>query len=136
MEGMRKTIFLIALCFFAVLGLILTIVSCVLNKNAYPLLLVIMYVVVFIPDWICRRAHFDERECCVEHCSDRYETYISTGHFFTAFLGVSGISLPIVLFRAGLLLESAFILSLVGIVLFVASVVAFIHGFYIKEDGF
>jgi len=132
---LRRTVFLVALCFFAVVGLILTIVSCVTNGNAYPLLLVIMYVSVFLPDLICRKAHFDERENCVNCCSDRRETYISTGHFFTSILGVSGIALPIVLFRAGLLCTSAFVMSLVGIALFVICVIAFVEGYLNMEES-
>jgi len=93
-----------------------------------------MYVCVFIPDLVCRNAHFDEREGCVSMCSDRYDTYISTGHFFTSILAVSGVALPIVLFRAALLVTSAFVLSLVGIALFSICVVVFFEGYYIKED--
>ena len=62
-----------------------------------------MYISVFLPDFLCRHGHFDERENCAEFCSERNDTYISTGHFFTAVLGVSGIALPIVLYRAALL---------------------------------
>ena len=93
-----------------------------------------MYISVFLPDFLCRHGHFDERENCAEYCSERNDTYISTGHFFTAVLGVSGIALPIVLYRAALLTTTSFVLSFIGMALFLACVVAFIHLFYIEDE--
>lgn len=95
-----------------------------------------VYVAAILPELMCRKCHFEEREGCQSCCTDRYETYVSTGHFFTSVLAVTGIALPIVLFRASALTFTPFILSLVGIALFIVCCVVFVQCFYIKDDDF
>ena len=93
-----------------------------------------MYLIACLPELMCHKCHFEERDRCQTCCTDRYETYVSTGHWFTSVLVVTGIALPIVMFHADVLTVVPFVLSLVGIVLFVVCCVVFFHLFYIKDE--
>lgn len=88
-----------------------------------------------LPEVLCRRCHFEEREFCMEHLTEKRSAYISTGKWFTSFIAVSGVALPIVLHRVELISGLAFWLSFSGMVVFVVSFIVFVQAFYVKDGG-
>lgn len=106
-----KTI--IGLAFILASGILAIILSCALDNNWLPLLVVLTYILGPIPNSICRRIVRDEE----------IKGVLEIGYFATSLFIVSGFGLPVVLnrlaylnndFRAEIITNQATILSLSG----------------------
>lgn len=120
-----KTI--IALSFVLAVGFLLVILSCALWKVYYPLLVVATYVLAPLPNWIASRCANPD-----DFSDSPAAALLDVGRFFTGFLVVMGIALPIVLAHSSLISVGAMIMSVVGGLLIYGTIVSF--GMFFQEE--
>jgi Vacuolar protein sorting 55 len=118
--GMRT---IIGLAFILASGILAIILSCALDNNWLPLLVVLTYVFAPIPNAICKRIVQDED----------IKGVLEAGYFITSIFIVSGFGLPIVLNRANIITDHATVLSLSGGILIYATIVAYMKCFGTQE---
>ncbi|TDZ12961.1 Vacuolar protein sorting-associated protein 55 [Colletotrichum sidae] len=120
-----KTI--IALSFVLAVGFLLVILSCALWKVYYPLLVVATYVLAPIPNWICSRCANPD-----DFVESSGAAVLDLGRFFTGFLVVMGIALPVVLAHSNLIQVEAMVMSIIGGLLIYGTIISF--GMFFQED--
>ncbi|KAF2858457.1 vacuolar protein sorting 55 [Piedraia hortae CBS 480.64] len=127
MAGLKT---IIILSFVLAIGILLVILSSALWQNYLPLLVVGVYIVAPIPNWICSRA--GQRFDILDAEQGNYE---DLGRFLTAFFVVMGIALPLVLFHTDQIRTEAMIMSIIGGLLIYSTIVAF-GLFFSREEEF
>ncbi|KAG5970897.1 hypothetical protein E4U55_001420 [Claviceps digitariae] len=120
-----KTI--IALSFVLAVGFLLVILSCALFSSYFPLLVVGTYVIAPIPNWICSRCANPD-----DFVESSGAAVLDLGRFFTGFLVVMGIALPVILAHSDLIRVEAMIMSIVGGLLIYGTIISF--GMFFQED--
>ncbi|VVT57184.1 uncharacterized protein SAPINGB_P005576 [Magnusiomyces paraingens] len=120
---------IIALSTVLAAGFILIILSCALFNNWIPLSVVGLFLIAPIPNGICGQyqAHDD-------FMSESTNTIVDFGRFFTGFLVLSGVALPIVLAHNNIIGTPAMIMSLVGGSLIYLTIITFRSFFHEPED--
>ncbi|RKU42038.1 Vacuolar protein sorting-associated protein 55 [Coniochaeta pulveracea] len=125
-----KTI--IALSFVLAVGFLLVILSCALWHSYFPLLVVATYVLAPLPNWIC------------SHCSAGPDDFVESGsgasavldlgRFFTGFLVVMGIALPVVLAHSRIIEIGAMVMSIAGGLLIYGTIISFTMFFQEEQE--
>ncbi|GAO18338.1 uncharacterized protein UV8b_06746 [Ustilaginoidea virens] len=123
-----KTI--IALSFVLAVGFLLVILSCALFHSYFPLLVVGTYVIAPIPNWICGRCANPD-----DFVESSGAAVLDAGRFFTGFLVVMGMALPVVLAHSDLIRVEAMIMSIVGGLLIYGTIISF-SLFFQEEQEF
>jgi len=124
MPGLKT---IIALSFVLAVGFLLVILSCALWQDYYPLLVVATYVLAPVPNWICSRCANPD-----DFVESSGAAILDLGRFFTGFLVVMGIALPIVLAHSDLIRVEAMVMSVVGGLLIYGTIVSF--SMFFQED--
>ncbi|EFX03535.1 vacuolar protein sorting 55 superfamily [Grosmannia clavigera kw1407] len=120
-----KTI--IALSFVLAVGFLLVILSCALWRVYYPLLVVATYVLAPLPNWIAGRCANPD-----DFVESPGAAILDVGRFFTGFLVVMGIALPVVLAHSNLIATGAMVMSVIGGLLIYGTIISF--GMFFQED--
>ncbi|KAI8913543.1 vacuolar protein sorting 55 [Gorgonomyces haynaldii] len=118
---------IIGLAFLLASGILSVILSCALDNNWLPLLVVLTYVLAPIPNALTKRVGSDLFQ-------DEGRGILETGYFITSFFIVSGFGLPLVLNHSKLITDHAMILSLVGGLLIYATIVMYMRVFGRRQD--
>ncbi|OAQ65078.1 vacuolar protein sorting 55 superfamily [Pochonia chlamydosporia 170] len=122
-----KTI--IALSFVLAVGFLLVILSCALYQSYFPLLVVATYVIAPVPNWICSRCANPD-----DFVESSGAAVLDLGRFFTGFLVVMGMALPIVLAHSDLIRIEAMIMSVVGGLLIYGTIISFSMFFHEEQE--
>ncbi|OQE19273.1 hypothetical protein PENFLA_c019G02287 [Penicillium flavigenum] len=122
-----KTI--IALSFVLAIGFLLVILSSALWHKYWPLLVVGIYVVAPLPNWICQRCANPD-----DFMDSSSNSAMDFGRFLTGFLVLTGIALPIVLARSGAIEIPAMIMSIFGGLLIYGTIISFSMFFQEQEE--
>ncbi|KAK4250385.1 vacuolar protein sorting 55 [Corynascus novoguineensis] len=122
-----KTI--IALSFVLAVGFLLVILSCALWHSYYPLLVVATYILAPVPNWIC--GHCANPDDFVESSG---AAVLDLGRFFTGFLVVMGIALPVLLAHSNLISTPAMVMSIIGGLLIYGTIISFAMFFQEEQD--
>ncbi|KAI8898172.1 vacuolar protein sorting 55 [Globomyces pollinis-pini] len=123
---------IIGLAFFLATGVLLVILSCALDNNWLPLLVVLTYLIAPLPNIVCKRiAGMDDY-----FHDEPHKGVLETGYFLTSFFIVSGFGLPLVLHHANILTQHATILSLIGGLLIYTTILGYIHFFTEREQSY
>ncbi|KAI9754974.1 MAG: Vacuolar protein sorting-associated protein 55 [Lichina confinis] len=126
MAGLKT---IIALSFVLAIGFLLVILSSALWKNYFPLLVVATYVVAPIPNWICGR--FSNPDDFIDSPGS---ALIDFGRFFTGFLVVMGVALPVLLAHCGIIVYPAMIMSILGGLLIYGTIISFTMFFQEEQE--
>ncbi|QSL65997.1 hypothetical protein MERGE_003134 [Pneumocystis wakefieldiae] len=102
--------YFVLLSFLLSIGFLSSILSCALFSNWLPLSVVVIYVLAPLPNAICSRMS-DTHDFINDSFGNGVE---NVGRFITGILIVSGITLPITLEHAGLIVRYATIMSISG----------------------
>ncbi|KAJ5778980.1 hypothetical protein N7457_006700 [Penicillium paradoxum] len=122
-----KTI--IALSFVLAIGFLLVILSSALWHKYWPLLVVGIYVVAPLPNWICQRCANPD-----DFMDSSSNSAMDFGRFMTGFLVLTGIALPIVLAHSGAIEIPAMIMSIFGGLLIYGTIISFSMFFQEQEE--
>ncbi|KAJ5985066.1 hypothetical protein N7522_012262 [Penicillium canescens] len=122
-----KTI--IALSFVLAIGFLLVILSSALWHKYWPLLVVGIYVVAPLPNWICQRCANPD-----DFMDSSSNSAMDFGRFMTGFLVLTGIALPIVLAHSGAIEIPAMIMSILGGLLIYGTIISFSMFFQEQEE--
>ncbi|OAA41710.1 Vacuolar protein sorting 55 superfamily [Metarhizium rileyi] len=122
-----KTI--ISLSFVLAVGFLLVILSCALYQSYFPLLVVATYVVAPLPNWICSRCANPD-----DFVESSGAAVLDLGRFFTGFLVVMGMALPVVLAHSDLIRVEAMIMSIVGGLLIYGTIISFSMFFHEEQE--
>jgi len=125
-----KTI--IVLSFILAIGFLLVILSSALFQNYLPLLVVATYVVAPLPNYICGR-WANTNDFTTENDGS---AVVDFGRFFTGFLVVMGIALPVMLFHCGVIAMAAMIMSIAGGLLIYGTMISFSMFFQDENDWY
>ncbi|OIW29576.1 vacuolar protein sorting 55 [Coniochaeta ligniaria NRRL 30616] len=125
-----KTI--IALSFVLAVGFLLVILSCALWHSYFPLLVVATYVLAPVPNWIC--AHCGAGPDDFVESGSGGSAVLDLGRFFTGFLVVMGIALPIVLAHSHIIEIGAMVMSVVGGLLIYGTIISFTMFFQEEQE--
>ncbi|KAA8913122.1 vacuolar protein sorting 55 [Sphaerosporella brunnea] len=127
MAGLKT---IIVLSFILAIGFLLVILSSALFGNYFPLLVVATFVIAPLPNAICSRcANPDD---FIEEGSS--SGFVDLGRFFTGFLVVMGIALPIMFAHCGIIQVPAMIMSIIGGLLIYGTIISFTMFFQESED--
>ncbi|PWN92301.1 vacuolar protein sorting 55 [Acaromyces ingoldii] len=102
-----KTIILLS--FVLALGFLLVILSCALFANWLPLLVALTFVFAPLPNALCTRCAGQD-----DFSADYNSAYVDFGNWLTSGTVVMGFALPITLAHAGVIHETAGLMSIVG----------------------
>ncbi|EMC96164.1 hypothetical protein BAUCODRAFT_465102 [Baudoinia panamericana UAMH 10762] len=128
MAGLRT---IIILSFILAIGFLLVILSSALYKNFLPLLVVATYVLAPIPNWICGR--WSTSDDFMDSGSGGGGV-VELGRFFTGFLVVMGVALPVVLAHCDLIRIEAMVMSIIGGLLIYGTIISFGLFFHQEEE--
>ncbi|KAM0750093.1 vacuolar protein sorting 55 [Meredithblackwellia eburnea MCA 4105] len=124
-----KTIILLS--FVLALSFLLIILSCALWSNWLPLLVAIIFALAPLPNFI-----FSLCSPSDSFTEDYSSGPVDFGHFLTSCFLVSGVALPAVLARSGVIAEMAGWMSGIGGAVGYATIITYSHFFSIQLDGF
>jgi len=110
------------------LGFVLIILSSALYHNWLPLTVVLMFLLAPLPNSLCGSARSDD------FMSETPDLLVDFGRFFTGFLLVSGVALPVAFAHNGMITVPAMLMSLGGGALIYGTMVTFGAVFYVAED--
>ncbi|KAJ5902446.1 Vacuolar protein sorting-associated protein 55, partial [Penicillium taxi] len=122
-----KTI--IALSFVLAIGFLLVILSSALWHKYWPLLVVAIYIIAPLPNWICGRCANPD-----DFMDSSSNSAMDFGRFMTGFLVLTGIALPVVLAHSGAIEIPAMIMSIVGGLLIYITIISFSMFFQEQEE--
>ncbi|KAJ5570293.1 Vacuolar protein sorting-associated protein 55 [Penicillium hispanicum] len=122
-----KTI--IALSFVLAIGFLLVILSSALWHKYWPLLVVAIYIVAPLPNWICGRCANPD-----DFMDSSSNSAMDFGRFLTGFLVLTGIALPVILAHSGAIEIPAMIMSIFGGLLIYGTIISFSMFFQEQEE--
>ncbi|CAI7582783.1 hypothetical protein N7533_004771 [Penicillium manginii] len=122
-----KTI--IALSFVLAIGFLLVILSSALWHKYWPLLVVAIYIIAPLPNWICARCANPD-----DFMDSSSSSAMDFGRFMTGFLVLTGIALPAVLAHSGAIEIPAMIMSIFGGLLIYGTIISFSMFFQEQEE--
>ncbi|KAJ5099199.1 Vacuolar protein sorting-associated protein 55, partial [Penicillium argentinense] len=122
-----KTI--IALSFVLAIGFLLVILSSALWHKYWPLLVVAIYIIAPLPNWICGRCANPD-----DFMDSSSNSAMDFGRFMTGFLVLTGIALPVVLAHSGAIEIPAMIMSIFGGLLIYGTIISFSMFFQEQEE--
>ncbi|KAI9243874.1 vacuolar protein sorting 55-domain-containing protein [Sporodiniella umbellata] len=122
---------IIALAFVLAVGFLLTILSCALYHNWWPLVVIAIYILAPIPNALCGRCAGED-----DIHSDYNSGIVDTGHFITGLCVVSGFCFPFVLAHAQVITVAAMIMSTLGGVLIYGTIIVYAHFFADQTEDY
>ncbi|CAF9919415.1 MAG: hypothetical protein GOMPHAMPRED_001801 [Gomphillus americanus] len=128
MAGIRS---IIALSSILACGFLLVILSCALDNNYLPLTVVATFILAPAPNWICGRCSNPD-----DFMETSGSAIVDFGRWFTGFLVVMGIALPLVFNYSGIISTQATVMSIIGGLLIYGTVVSFTMFFSQTEEEF
>ena len=123
---------IITLAGFIALGLLLNILACALPNNWYPLITVVAYLFVAMPNILCGMCNRGDI------WGDGNRGWKNSGYFLTSFFLVGGFAIPLILYHADKITKVyPLVLSIVGGLIVYVTVLIYLHIFHGKtEDEF
>lgn len=106
------------------------ILSSALYGSYFPLLVVATYVVAPFPNFICQR--FQSGDDFMSEGSPN--GVVDFGRFFTGFLVVMGVALPVLLSHCGIIRTEAMVMSILGGLLIYGTIISFTMFFQETEE--
>ncbi|MCJ1331185.1 Vacuolar protein sorting-associated protein 55 [Thelotrema lepadinum] len=122
-----KTI--IVLSFVLAIGFLLVILSCALDNNYLPLLVVATYVVAPLPNFICGRCANPD-----DFMESAGNAIVDFGRWLTGFFVVMGIALPVLFQHSDLITIQATAMSIIGGLLIYGTIIAFTMFFQEEQE--
>ncbi|KAJ1743571.1 Vacuolar protein sorting-associated protein 55 [Coemansia sp. RSA 1086] len=126
LDGGFEKIAGLSICLAA--GFLLSILSCALYGNWWPLLVVFTYALAPLPNAIFGRY------VTSDPLADVSSSVADFGRFMTAVLVVSGFGLPVVLSHAGIITSMAMYMSIIGGVLVYGTIIVYSTLFREQQD--
>ncbi|PIA16424.1 vacuolar protein sorting 55 [Coemansia reversa NRRL 1564] len=121
-----KRIVVLSMCLAA--GFLLSILSCALYGNWWPLVVVFTYALAPVPNAVF--GHYVSSD----PLADVSSSVADFGRFLTAVLVVSGLGLPLVLAHTGIISSVAMVMSVTGGVLVYGTIIAYGALFRERQD--
>lgn len=125
--GLRTVIFL---SFFLSIGFILVILSCALYSNWLPLIVVGIYMFAPVPNALANALKSTDDIIADTNSS----FFVDFSKFFTGFLIVSGIAIPILLAHSGVIQTGALVMSVIGGLIIHSVLISYTHFFRTDTD--
>jgi len=116
-----KTVILLS--FVLAVGFLMIILSCALYSNWLPLLVALTFVLAPLPNALFAHCGGDD------FSTDEGSSPVDLGRFITAFIVVTGFSLPLVLAHSEIIKSGASVMSLIGGGLVYGTIVAYTAAF-------
>ncbi|KAI9500840.1 vacuolar protein sorting 55 [Coemansia spiralis] len=119
-------IVILSVCLAA--GFLLSILSCALYGNWWPLLVVFMFAISPVPNAVFGRF------VSSDPLADVSSSVADFGRFLTSVLVVSGLGLPVVLAHSGIIANAAMVMSVVGGGLVYGTIIVYATVFRERQD--
>jgi hypothetical protein len=119
---MAGMITIITLAFMLATAILLVILSCALDNNWLPLLVVLTYVLAPIPNRIAKA--MSQRDYGEIHGGN-----LEIGYFFTSIFITTGFGIPLVLNHAEVITNHAMIMSIIGGLLIYSTILGYMFFF-------
>ncbi|KAK9762550.1 Vacuolar protein sorting-associated protein 55 [Basidiobolus ranarum] len=121
---------IISLAFLLAIGFLLSILSCALYQNWWPLFVVFTYALAPLPNFIFGRCGGGDDLMSDSHGAG----FLDAGRFITAIFIVTGFGLPMVLAHAGVITMPAMLLSISGGILVYGTIITYSYIFRIDDS--